>query len=161
MRYAGFDELEFDSADPAIVHVRRCHAMGARFRVCHGYITYAVDGEIVVETAVVAQNTAVAVGGVFAEADVSDNKERGKAGAKETDGLNDWTLGVVGCGAKSVFDVWRDGDTEQDYRTEAFPYKRLEVRDEFIDAATVLIGKGGNQGLFFSLVGYEERVDEH
>lgn len=135
--------------------------MGACFCVCHGHIAYAVDGETVVETTVVAQDTAVAVGGVLAEADVGDDEESGKAGAEETDGLNDWTLGVVGCGTEGIFNVWRDRDTEEDYGTEAFPYKRLEVRDEFVDAAAVLVGKGGNEGLFFSLVGYEEGVDEH
>lgn len=103
----------------------------------------------------------MAVGGVLAEADIGDDEERGKAGAKETDGLNDWTLRVVGCGAKGVLDVWGDRDTEEDDGTEAFPYKRFEVRDEFVDAATVLVGKGGNQDLLFSLIGYEERVDEH
>ena len=35
------------------------------------------------------------------------------------------------------------------------------MRDEFVDAAAVLIGKGGYEGLFFSLIGYEERVNEH
>lgn len=135
--------------------------MGTCFRVRHGYIAYAINREAVVETTVVAQNTAVAVGGVLAEADIGDDEERGKAGAKETDGLNDWTLRVVGCGAKGVLDVWGDRDTEEDDGTEAFPYKRFEVRDEFVDAATVLVGKGGNQDLLFSLIGYEERVDEH
>lgn len=135
--------------------------MGTCFRVRHGYIAYAINREAVVETTVVAQNTAVAVGGVLAEADIGDDEERGKAGAKETDGLNDWTLRVVGCGAKGVLDVWGDRDTEEDDGTEAFPYERFEVRDEFVDAATVLVGKGGNQDLLFSLIGYEERVDEH
>ena len=85
MRYAGFDELQFYSADPAVVHVRWCHAVGACFRVCHCDIAYAVDGEAVVQTAVVAEDAAVAVGGVFAEADVGDDEEGGEAGAEETD----------------------------------------------------------------------------
>ncbi len=103
----------------------------------------------------------MAVGCVFAKADVGDDEEGGEAGAEETDGLNDWTLRVVGCGAKSIFGIWGERDTKEDYRAEAFPYKRFEVRDEFVDAAAVLVGEGGDQGLFFGLVGYEEGVDEH
>ena len=161
MRRAGFDELELYGADPAVVHVGRCHAMGPGFRVCHGYVADAVDGEAIVEAAVVAQDTAVAVGGIFAEADVGDDEEGGEAGAEETDGLNDWTLGVIGCGTKGVFDIWCDGNTEEDHGTEAFPYQGFEVRDEFVDAAAVLVGKGRDEGLLFSLIGYEEGVNQH
>ena len=161
MRYAGLDELELYSANPAIVHVRGCHAMGACLRVCHGYIAYAVDREAVVEASVIAQNTAVAVGCVLAETDVGDNEERGEAGAKKTDGLYDRALGIVGCGAEGVFDVWGDGNTKEDYGTETLPYERFEMGDELIEAAAMLVGKGGNEGLLFSLVGYEDGVDEH
>ena len=103
----------------------------------------------------------MAVGSVLAKTDVGDDEERGEAGAKKTDGLYDRALGVVGCGAKGVFDVWGDGDTKEDYGTETFPYERFEMGDELIKAAAVLIREGGNEGLFFSLVGYEEGVDEH
>ena len=103
----------------------------------------------------------MAVRGVFTEADVGHDEERGKAGTEETDGLNDWTLGVVRRGTKGIFNIWGDRDTKEDYRLQAFPYKRFEVRDEFVDATAVLVGKRGNEGLFFSLVGYKEGVDEH
>ena len=135
--------------------------MGACLRICHGYIAYAVDREAVVEASVIAQNTAVAVGSVLAETDVGDDEERGEAGAKKTDGLDDRALGVVGRGAEGVFDVGGDGDTKEDYGTETFPYERFEMWDEFIEAAAVLVGERGNKGLLFSLVGYEEGVDEH
>ena len=94
----------------------------------------------------------MAVRGVFAEADVGNDEEGGKAGAEETDGLNDWTLGIIGCCTKGIFDVWGDRNTEENYRTKTFPYKGLEMRDEFVDAATVLIREGGDEGLFFRLV---------
>lgn len=161
MRDAGFDELEFYSADSAVIHIRWCHTMGACFSVCHGYIAYAVDREAIIEATVVAQNTAMAMGGVFAEADVGNDEEGREASAKETDGLNDWALGVVRCGTESVLNVWQNWDTKEDDGPEAFPYERVEVRNKFIDAAAVLVGKGGNEGLFFSLVRYEERVYEH
>lgn len=73
--------------------------MGACFSVGHRYIGYAVDGEGVVEGAVVAEDSAMAMGGVLAEADVGDDEEGGEAGPEEADGLYDRTIGVVGCGA--------------------------------------------------------------
>lgn len=63
----------------------------------------------------------MAVGGVLAEADVGDDEEGGEASAKETDGLDDGTLGVVCCGAEGVFDVGRYRDAEEDYGAETFP----------------------------------------
>lgn len=101
------------------------------------------------------------MGGVLAKADVGDDEERREASAEETDGLNDWPSGFIGCGSEGVFDIWGDRDTEENHGTEAFPYKRFKVRDEFVDATAVLVGKGGNEGLFLILVGYEEGVDEH
>ena len=135
--------------------------MGACFRVCHGYIADTVDREAVVKATVITQNTAVAVGGVLAKTDIGNDEERREASAEETDGLHHWALGVVGCSTEGVFNIWRDRDTKKDYRTEAFPYKRVEVGNELVDAAAVLIGEGGNEGLFFGLVRYKEGVDEH
>ena len=135
--------------------------MRACFGVGHRYVGYAVDGEGVVEGAVVAENPAMAMGGVFAEADIGDDEEGREAGPEEADGLDDGAVGVVGCGAESVFDVRSDGNAEEYYGTEAFANKRVEMRGEFMEAAAVLVGKGGDKGFFFGLVGYEERIDEH
>ena len=101
------------------------------------------------------------MGGVLAETDIGDDEERREASAKKTDGLDDWALGVVGCGTEGVLDIWGNRDTEEDHRTETFPYERFKVGNELIDAAAVLVRKRGDKGLFFSLVGYEEGVDEH
>ena len=103
----------------------------------------------------------MAVGGVFAKTDVGNNEERGKAGTEKTDGLNDWTLGVVGCSTEGIFDIRRYWDAEKDYGAEAFLDERFKMRDESIDAAAMLIRKRGDKCLFFSLVGYKQRVDEH
>ena len=102
--------------------------MGTCFGVCHCYVGYAVDGEGVVEGAVVAEDPAMAMGGVFAEADVGDDEEGGEAGPEEANGLDDGAIGVVGCGTESVFDVGGDGNAEEDYGAEAFANERLEVR---------------------------------
>ena len=48
--------------------------MGTCFGIGHRYVGNAVHGEGIVEGAVVAEDSAMAVGGVFAEADVSDDK---------------------------------------------------------------------------------------
>ena len=135
--------------------------MRACFRVCHGYIADAVDRETIIKTSIIAQNTTVAVGCVLAEADIGDDEERGEAGADKTYGLDDWALGVVGCGTEGVFDIWGDRNTKEYDGTETFPYERFKVRNELIEAAAVLVGEGGYEGLFFSLIGYEEGVNEH
>ena len=135
--------------------------MGACFGVGHRYIGYALDGEGVVEGAIIAENSAMAVGGVFAEADIRDDEEGGEAGTEELDGLNDGTLGVVGCGAEGIFDVGSDGNAEEDYGAETFADERLKVRSQLVEAAAVLIREGGDESFFFRLVGYEKRVDEH
>ena len=102
--------------------------MSACFGVGHRYVGYAVDGESIIEGAIVAENAAMAMGGVFAEADVGDDEEGGEAGPEEADGLDDGALGVVSCGAKGIFDVGSNGNAEKDYGAEAFANKRLEVR---------------------------------
>ena len=129
--------------------------MGACFGVGHGYVGYAVDREGVVEGAVVAEDPAMAVGGVFAEADVGDDEEGGEAGSEEANGLDDRALGIVSCGAEGVFNVGSDGNAEEDYGAEAFANERLEMRGQFVEAAAVLVGQGGYETFFFRLVGYE------
>ena len=158
---AGFDEFELDGADAAVVHVRGGDAVGAGFGVGHGDVADAVDGEGVVEAAVVAQDAAVAVRGVFAEADVGDDEEGGEVAAQEADGLDDGAVGVVGGGAEGVFDVGAQGHAEEDDGFEAFVDEGREVGDEFVEAAAVLGGEGGDEGFFVGGVGDEEGVDEH
>ena len=102
--------------------------MGACFGVGHCYVGYALNGEGIVEGAVVAEDSAMTVRGVFAEADVGDDEEGGEAGSEEADSLNDGAMGVVGRGAEGVFDVGSDGNAEEDYGAEAFADERFEMR---------------------------------
>ena len=78
------------------------------------------------------------VGGIFAKADIGDDVERRKAVSEEADGLNDGTLRVVGCGAKSVFGIGFEGDAKEDDRSEAFGDEGLDVGNQFVEAAAVL-----------------------
>lgn len=135
--------------------------MGACFGVGHRNIGYAINGEGVVEGAVVAEDPAMAMGRVFAEADVGDDEEGGEAGSEEANGLDDGTLGVVGRGAEGVFDVGSDGNAEEDYGAETFADEGFKVRGELVEAAAVLVGEGWDKSLFVRLVRYEEWVDEH
>ena len=75
MGEAGFDEFELDGTDSAVVHIRGCDAVSACLGVGNGDVGYSVDRECVVERAVIAKDTTVAVGRVFAETDVSDYVE--------------------------------------------------------------------------------------
>ena len=127
MRDARLDELKFDGADTAIVHVRRRNAVGAGFGVGDGDVGDAVDAEGVVESTIVAEDAAVPVGGVFTEADVGDDEEGGIVGAKEADRGDDRAAGVISGGAKGVFGAGGNGHTEKDDRAEAFLDERVEV----------------------------------
>ena len=135
--------------------------MGACFGVGHGHVADAGDRELVVEAAVVAQDAAVAVRRVFAEAHVGDDEEVREAGAEQADGLDDGALWVVGGGAEGVFGPGRDGHAEEDDGSETSPDERFEEGDDFGDATAGLVREGGDEGLLFRLVGDEEWVDEH
>ena len=135
--------------------------MGACFGVGHCYVGYALDGEGIVEGTVVAEDSAMAVRGVFAETDVGNDEQGGEAGSEEVNGLYDGALGVVGCGAEGVFDVRGDGNAEEDYGAEAFADQWFKVRGQLVEPAAVLVGEGGDESFFFRLVGYEKGIDEH
>lgn len=139
VRDARLDQFQLDGFDASVVHVRRGDAVCARFRVGDGDVADAVYGEGVVEAAVVAQDAAVAVGGVFAETDVGDDEQGWESGAEDTDCLDDWAFGVVGSGAKGIFHVGSCGDAEKDDGGKAFANKGLEVRNDFVDPAAMLI----------------------
>ena len=135
--------------------------MSACFGVGHRYVGYALDREGVVEGAVVAEDSAMAMGGVFTETDVGNDEKRGKARSEEADSLDDGTLGVIGCGAEGVLDVGSDGNAEENYGAEAFADERFEVRSYLVEAAAVLIREGGDESFLIRLVGYKKRVNEH
>ena len=78
MRDAGFDELKLNGAHAAVVHIRRGDAVSAGGGVSHRYIADAIHTEGVVEGAIVAEDAAVAVRCVFAEADVGHEEKVGE-----------------------------------------------------------------------------------
>lgn len=135
--------------------------MGASLGICDSDIGDAINRQLVVQAAIVAENAAVAVRSVFAEADVDGDEELWEALAEETDGGHDGAFWVVGGGSESIFGARGERDTEEHDGFEAFADERLEVGDEFVDATAVLAGEGGDDGFFVLLVGYEERVDKH
>lgn len=161
MRDAGFDQLQFDRFDSSVVHVRRRHAMGARFCIGDGDVADAIYGESIVEGAVIAQDAAVAVGGVFAETDIGNDEQGGESGAEEADGLDDWSFGVVGSSAQGIFHVGSCRYAEKDDGGKAFPDKRLEVGNDPVDPAAMLIRERGNESFLVCRVGDEERIYEH
>ncbi|KAH8713030.1 hypothetical protein HC256_006203 [Beauveria bassiana] len=96
------DELELDGADTAVIHVRRCNAVGASLGVSDSDIRDAVHRQLIVQAAVVAQDAAVAMRSIFAKADVGANVELREAAADETNGADDGAFGVVGRAGESV-----------------------------------------------------------
>lgn len=135
--------------------------MCASFRVGDGDIADSIDRERVIEAAVVAKNTAVTVGSVFAETHVGNDEQCGKLGAEEADRLNDRSIRIISGSAQGVFDVRSCGYAEKNDGAEPLADKRLEVRNESIDAASMLVGKGGDEGFLVWGVGDEERINQH
>ncbi len=135
--------------------------MGASVGVGDGDIGDAVDTEGVVKRTVLAQDAAVAMGSIFAQANVCDNEEVGEASAKEADGCDDGAAGLVGGGAEGVFGARGYRYSEEDDGAEALADEGFEVRDYFVDAAAGLVGEGGDQSFFVVLVRDKKGIDEH
>lgn len=135
--------------------------MGSRFSIGHGHVADALDGEGIVETAVIAQDATVAMGGVLAEADIDDDEEVGEGAAQQPDGADDRSLGVVGVSTQGVFGAGGQGHAEQNDGAETLGDERGEVGDQAVEAAAVDVGQRGNQCLLVGLVGDEEWIDEH
>ena len=150
---ASFDELELDSADAAVIHVRRSDAVGARLGVGHGDIRDALDRHCVIERAILAQDTTVAVRGVFTEADVGNDEKIWEGAAEEADTCQDRAGRVVSGGTEGILCRGREGNAEEDDAAEAFSDKGGKEGDEAVEAATVLVRQGGNKCFFVGVVG--------
>jgi len=135
--------------------------VGTSAGVGNGYVRYAVNRELIVQAAIVAKDTAMPVGGVLAETDVSDNVEVRKALAQDLDASDDGTLWVVGGGTESVFGPRSERYAEQDDRAQPFIDEGFEKGDQLVDATAALVGKRGNENLLVVLVGDKDGVDEH
>ncbi len=103
----------------------------------------------------------MAVGGVFAETNVGDDEEVWETLAEEACCGNYGTFWVVGGGAERVFGVGMQWYAEEDDGFQAFGDEGFEERSEFIEAAAILAGKGGNDAVLVGVVSNEERIDEH
>lgn len=88
------------------------------------------------------------VGSIFTQTDIGDDEEGRKFGSEETDRLDDRSLGVVSCRAKSIFGVGCGGYTEEDDGAKTFADERGEMGNEFAQATAALIGKRGDEGFF-------------
>lgn len=124
---ACFDQFQLDGSDAAVVHVGGRYAMSAGIGIRNGNVADAVNGELIVEGAIVPKDTAVAVGGIFAKTDIGNDEEGGEPGSQEPDCLNDRALGVISCGPKGVLGSVGDGYAEEDHRAEPFVDERSEV----------------------------------
>jgi hypothetical protein len=149
---AGFDQLELDGADAAVVHVGGGDAVRAGQGVGDGDIADALHGELVVQAAVVSQDAAVAVGCVLAEADVGGDEEVGEAAAEQPDGLDHGALGVVCVAAESVLCVGEQRHAEKNDRLQALLDQRLQVGHDLVQSPAVLVGQAGDQRLLVGRV---------
>ena len=158
---AFLDQLEFNSPNATIVHVRRGYAVRSSLGVCDGNVRDTINRELVVEAAVVAQDATMAVRSIFAQADVAGYKELREALAQESDCRNDGPLWIICRSSKVVLYTRSDRDTEEYNRAETLADEGFEERHELVDASAILIGERWDECFLIILVGNEEREDEH
>jgi hypothetical protein len=129
--------------------------------VSDGNIGDTVNGQLVVETAIVAEDTAVAVRSVLAKTDVAANKELGESAADDLNGSDNGTFGVVGGSAKSILGARLHGNTKQHNRAETLVDERLEERNQLVTAELVLARERRDKDHVTLAVGDEDGVDKH
>lgn len=98
--------------------------MCAGLRVCNSDITYSVHGELVIERAIGAEDTAMAMGSIFAKTDVGNNKKAWESSAKGANGLDDGPLRIIGSGPEGVFGTLSHGHAKENDGAEAFIHER-------------------------------------
>lgn len=114
MRNALLNQLQLDCADATVVHVGRRNAVSASVSICHSHVRDAVDGKMVVQSAIFAQDAAVPVGCVFAKTDIGADVELGEALPQQPDALDHGSFRVICCRAQSILDSWCQWNTKED-----------------------------------------------
>ena len=118
--------------------------MSTGISICNGNIADPIHRELVVERSIIAKDAAVAMGSIFTKTDIGNDEEGGEPGSQEPDSLDDRTLWVISRGTEGILGSVSDGYTEEDHRAEPFLDERGEVRNQPVDAATVLIWQRWN-----------------
>lgn len=156
-----FDQLEFDGTDTAIVHVRRRNTVGSGLGIGKRNIRNAINRHLVVQAAVVPQDTAVAVRGILAEADIGADEDLRETTEDELNGLDNRALGIISCAAQNVLGARLLGNTKQHDRSQSLVDKRLEEGRQPVDADLVLARKRGHMDHVVLAIGDEDGVNEH
>jgi hypothetical protein len=73
--------------------------LGTSLGIGHSNIGDTINRQLVVEAAIVTENTTVTVRGIFAKTDVTANEELRETAADDLDSADDGALGVIGSGA--------------------------------------------------------------
>ena len=111
--------------------------MRTSHRVRHCDITYPIHRERIVEATVVAQDAAVAVGRVLAEADVGADEQLREPLANKPDAVDHRALRVVGGGPQCVLGPWLEGDAKEDDGAQSLGDEGGEKASELVDAPSV------------------------
>jgi hypothetical protein len=130
MSKASFYKFQFYRADASIVHVGRRNAVSSGESICHSNIGYAFNAHGVVQTPVISQNAAVAMGGVLAETDVYDYIKVAETAAQQLDRLYNRALRIVCSSALWVFGAGRERNPKKNDGFESFSYKRRQEGNE-------------------------------
>lgn len=155
MDNALLDKLELDGTNATVVHVGRGNAVGTGLGIGESNVRNTIDRQLVVETAIIAQNTAVTVGSVLAEADVDSDIELRESLPQEADAADDGTLRIIGSGSQSILGTGLKRNTEENDGAKALVNERLEEGNEFVDTAAVLVRERRDKDFFVVVVGNE------
>lgn len=139
----GVDEGTFYGTDATVHHVGGSDTVSASAGIGESDLGKTSDGGLGVDGGVGVEDTAVAMGGVFAETDVAGDVEGGIEGLYLCDGLDDGALRVVGGRAGGVL-FCSGGDAKEDDGPEAFGDEGVEEALESVDAPATLAGEGGD-----------------
>jgi hypothetical protein len=108
--------------------------------ISDGDIRDTVDRQLVVQTAIITENTAVAMRSVLAKTDITADEELRETAANDLNGLDDRSFGVVSGGTQSVLCTSLHGDTKEHNRAEALMNEGLEEGNQLVTAELVLAG---------------------
>lgn len=90
------DKSLLDSTNATVHHVAGSNAVRSSLGVVDGDLRKTLHRRLVVDGAILMEDTAVAVGGIFAQTDVGSNVERRECISQYFDGLDHGSVGVIG-----------------------------------------------------------------
>jgi hypothetical protein len=144
-------------ADPPVHHVAGGDDVGARLRLRHRGAREQLEGQVVVDHAVVAQDAAVPVARVLAQAQVADHEQLRMRRLDGTRGELDDPFVVPGAGALLVLG---GGEPEEQHGRDAERGRLARLVDRGADREVIDPGHARDRDAPVDAVAHEHRIHE-